>query len=327
MLVAALCAFAAGAVAGIFLAMRHFLRKRLPVWVALLHGVGGATGFTLLLLMVVREPLFQPARQAMYLFIATIALGCVNLLFHVRRKRHRTSLIVMHALTAVSGVGTLIYAIASHEPAEAAPGAVPPAAPKTAAPAEVAAPSVASAAPQASAAQAPTTPESPKKPAEIDPKLRQSLDKAIAFATKSSEILPQSRPSIAQIAELLKKHSEISLVEVQGHADERGEESDNLELTRGRAAAVVDALVAAGVERERLRSAGYAARCPADPECQGDSAPAGCHDPARWQDDRRVVIMPLRVGEASFQGELVCERAADLIPDEHRRFHVPSAAR
>src|SRR5215204_5360058 len=111
MLLGALAALAAGAVAGIFLAVRHFLRKRLPVWVAALHGVGGAIGFTLVLLVVVQQPAFQLARQALYLLIATVALGSVNLLFHVRGVRHRTSLIVMHALTAVSAVSTLIYAL------------------------------------------------------------------------------------------------------------------------------------------------------------------------------------------------------------------------
>jgi hypothetical protein len=39
------------------------LRKRLPVWVAALHGVGGAVGFTLVLMVVVQQPAFQLARQ------------------------------------------------------------------------------------------------------------------------------------------------------------------------------------------------------------------------------------------------------------------------
>src|SRR6185436_18065118 len=79
MMIAALVALGCGAVAGITLATRHFLRKRLPVWIALLHGLGGATGFTLVLLTVVREPSFRPIREVLYLLIATVAFGVVNL--------------------------------------------------------------------------------------------------------------------------------------------------------------------------------------------------------------------------------------------------------
>src|SRR5262245_17219567 len=120
MLIAALCAFAAAAVAGIFLAFRHFTRQRLPASVALIHGLGGATGFTFVLLVVVQNPEFGTARQALIIFVVTILLGAINLLFHLRKKRHRTSLIVVHALTAVSGVLTLVYAIFTGAPAETA---------------------------------------------------------------------------------------------------------------------------------------------------------------------------------------------------------------
>ena len=115
MMIAALLALAAGATAGLYLASKHFRRQRLPAWGALLHGLGGATGFTLVLLAVVREPAFRPVRDSLYVLIATVAFGCVNLLFHVRRVRHRTSLIAIHALCAVSGVVLLIRAIILHE--------------------------------------------------------------------------------------------------------------------------------------------------------------------------------------------------------------------
>jgi len=48
------------------------------------------------------------SRQALTLFVVTILLGAVNLLFHLRKKRHRTSLILLHASVAVSGVVTLV---------------------------------------------------------------------------------------------------------------------------------------------------------------------------------------------------------------------------
>jgi outer membrane protein OmpA-like peptidoglycan-associated protein len=333
MLIAALCAFAAAAVAGIFLAFRHFTRQRLPASVALIHGLGGATGFTFVLLVVVQNPDFQLARQALFVFIVTILLGAVNLLFHLRKKRHRTSLIVVHALTAVVGVLTIVYAIFTGGPAATA--AQPPAttpvesAAPSAAPAEVAAkppeptPSAAPAEPTASAA-APAAPAAPSSARELplDASVRAAFAKSLAFDTKSTAVAAESLPVLAEIAKAMKDHPEIALVQVQGHADERGGDR-NVALSQGRAAAVVEALVAKGVERSRLHSAGYGSRCPVDPSCQSDSAPETCHGSDRWQTDRRVVVVPLKVGTTSLSGPVVCARGADLIPPADKSFHAP----
>jgi outer membrane protein OmpA-like peptidoglycan-associated protein len=333
MLIAALCAFAAAAVAGIFLAFRHFTRQGLPASVALIHGLGGATGFTFVLLVVVQNPEFTLARQALFIFIVTILLGAVNLLFHLRKKRHRTSLIVVHALTAVSGVLTVVYAIFTGGPAETAaqPAATAPveSAAPSAAPAEVAAkppePS-ASAAPAESAA-APAASAAPAAPGTaselpLDASVRAALGKPIAFDTKSTAVAADSLPVLAEIAKVLKDHPEVALVQVQGHADERGGDR-NVALSQGRAAAVVEALAARGVERSRLHSAGYGSRCPVDPACQSDSAPESCHGDDRWQADRRVVFVPLKIGTTSLKGSVVCARGADLIPPADKSFHAP----
>jgi outer membrane protein OmpA-like peptidoglycan-associated protein len=329
MLIAALCAFAAAAVAGIFLAFRHFTRRNLPAPVALIHGLGGATGFTFVLLVVVQHPDFRIARQALYLFIVTILLGAVNLLFHLRKKRHRTSLIILHALVAVSGVLTLVYAIFTGAPeATAAPPPAPADSAVPPAPAEVAAQKPAEPTPSAAPAEATASAAAPAAPASskdlaIDASVRQTLAKSVSFDTKSTSVSPESLPTLAEIAKALKDHPEIALIEVQGHADERGEDSRNVGLTQGRAAAVVEALVARGVERARLRSAGYGARCPADPACRATDAPESCHSPDRYAADRRVVFMPLKVGTTSFSGEVVCARGADLIPPADKQFHSP----
>jgi outer membrane protein OmpA-like peptidoglycan-associated protein len=328
MLIAALCALAAAAVAGIFLAFRHFTRKKLPASIALIHGLGGATGFTFVLLVVVQNPDFKLARQALYLFIVTILLGAVNLLFHLRKKRHRTSLIVVHALVAVSGVLTLLFAIFGGEPAATAAQPVATQAPAesaapSAAPAEVAAAKPAEPSPSAAPADSAATsaPASSKELA-IDASVRAALGKSLAFDTKSTVIAPESLPVLAEIAKALKDHPEVALVEVQGHADERGDDTRNVGLTQGRAAAVLEALVARGVERARLHSAGYGARCPVDVACQSASPPESCHGSDRWQTDRRVVFVPLKVGTTSFSGEVVCARGADLIPPADKPFHT-----
>jgi outer membrane protein OmpA-like peptidoglycan-associated protein len=333
MLIYALGAFAIGATAGIFLAFRHFVHKRLPVWVALAHGVGGATGFTLVLLTVVQQPTFTLAKQALYLFIVTIALGCVNLLFHVRRVRHRTSLIVMHALTAVSGVLTLIYAIATgpgespavaatqRSAAEATPTATETAAPAAPSAAEAVASAAPSPAPSASAPGPSPAAGAPAAAGELtlDPALKSALSQPFAFGSNSATVLTSSVPALGAIAKALKEHPEVASIEVQGHADSRGSDEHNVELTRARAAAVVQALVSMGVEKERLHAAGYGARCPLNPACAGSDAPPTCLEPGTMEADRRVVFVPLKAGNTSFVGDLVCERGRDLIPADDRK--------
>ncbi len=305
MMIAALCALAFGAIAGVFLASRHFLHRRMPAWGALVHGVGGATGFALVLLTVAAEPTFQPARGVLYLLIATIGLGCVNLLFHVRKVRHRTSLILTHGLCAVCAASWLVYAIVAHRPAllEAAEP------PSTALHRSLAAP----------APPAPAT--APASVVRMDPGVERVLGRSVLFETNRSELGRDSRATLSQIADALKAHPEITLTQVQGHTDERGDETLNMDLAGARATAIVDMLVREGVARERLHAAGYGARCPADPAC-ADSAnpPPRCHASAGWEKDRRVAFQVLEVGGAPVVGALVCNAAVDLVPEQDRRF-------
>jgi outer membrane protein OmpA-like peptidoglycan-associated protein len=332
MLIAALGAFAAAASAGIFLAFRHFTRGKMPAAVALIHGLGGATGFLFVLLVVVQNPDFRPARQALYLFIVTILLGAVNLLFHLRKKRHRTSLILMHAAVAVSGVVTLVVAIVSSEsdvaaqqtPAAPAVAAAPSAAPapveaqKSSEPSPPAPATSAAPAGSAAAAEPPTA-----KELALDASVREVLSRSVTFETKSARIAPESLVTLGALANALEAHPEIALVQVQGHADERGEDASNVALTEARARAVVEALRARGVERSRLHSAGYGARCPADPACASAAPPDACRSPERYAADRRVVFVPLRVGKTALRGEVACARGTELIPAADREYHAP----
>jgi len=325
MMIAALVALGFGATAGIFLATRHFLRKRMPASVALLHGLGGATGFTLVLLTVVREPGFGPIREVLYLLIATVVLGVVNLLFHIRKVRHRTSLIIMHGLTAVTSAAMLIRAIVLHAApsTEAQAYATTPPASSVATPPPSAVPS----APAAPASGEPPADPAPIEQFAVDSAVQSALARQITFETKSARITQDSLELVVEIAGALKSHPEVTLVEVQGHADSRGDDQSNLELTRARAAAVVSALVERGVARERLQSAGYGARCPTDPSCGQAGAPESCRDPAVWRRDRRVTLVVLKVGKVPFHGQVVCEAGAGLIPPENRRFLEPGGAR
>ncbi len=133
---------------------------------------------------------------------------------------------------------------------------------------------------------------------------------AINFETDSAQIRPDSIPIVEAVAATLRGNPQIQLVQVQGHADERGSDDHNLQLTRDRAASVVRALVERGVDRARLQSAGYGERCPVQ---------VG-HNEAAWSRNRRVVFLILRTNNGPTGVQVACPATEDLIPngDENR---------
>jgi outer membrane protein OmpA-like peptidoglycan-associated protein len=330
-MIGAICFFLVGAAAGAFLAVRHFLKRGMPGWVAVAHGLAGASGFLLVLLVCVREPAFTPARLALGILVVAIALGCVNVVYHLRRMRHRTAIIVAHALCALAGVGTLAYAAFIHDvrmASAATPGVVGGASIReTATSAEASAD-----APRAAFAPGdrdkPPSPQATGQTPETAPSARGAVhrsarrvgwawrERAIQFGNGLATPTDSSIPEVAAIAEELKAEPEVTLVEVQGHADERGGEADNLELTRARARAVVDALVDRGVERARLRAEGYGSRCAFQPACREASAPKSCHEESSWQRDRRVTLLVVASSGERLRGPSVCDRAVDPVAGE-----------
>jgi OmpA-OmpF porin, OOP family len=125
----------------------------------------------------------------------------------------------------------------------------------------------------------------------------------IFFRTDSAEILPRSFPIIDAVAATLNGNPYITLVEVQGHADERGSDEYNLRLTKDRAAAVVEAMVQRGVARRRLRSAGYGELCPVDP----------ARNQAAWEKNRRVEFKIVRTEDGPTGVEIACPKARHLV--------------
>lgn len=103
------------------------------------------------------------------------------------------------------------------------------------------------------------------------------LDK-IQFATGSAKILPESIPIVDAVAATMKGHPEFKILEIAGHADERGADEMNLRLTTERAASVRNALVSRGIEGKRLVSQGYGEYCPLD----------SASGPKAWDKNRRV---------------------------------------
>jgi outer membrane protein OmpA-like peptidoglycan-associated protein len=130
------------------------------------------------------------------------------------------------------------------------------------------------------------------------PKEMTVFDK-IRFKTGSAEILPESNPILDNVAKALNDHPELVLVEVAGHADERGSERLNLDLTQARVDSVMVALVARNVDRKRLRARGYGYYCPRE---EG-------HDEEAWAKNRRVEFMIVKTAEGPTGAQLGCPNA------------------
>jgi len=95
----------------------------------------------------------------------------------------------------------------------------------------------------------------------------------IYFDVDKTEVKPESRPTLAEIATLLKQNASLEVI-VVGHTDKNGTLEYNLDLSQRRAAAVVAALVSQfGVDRKRLDARGVGFLAPVAPNSsEGDRA-------------------------------------------------------
>jgi len=102
----------------------------------------------------------------------------------------------------------------------------------------------------------------------------------VAFTPGTSHLEARSLATLDAVAATLRGNPSIELVEVQAHTSGIGDATTNLALTQARAAAVVQYLVAAGLEPERLTAEGY-----------GDTQPLVHGEPAK---NERVAFLILR---------------------------------
>ena len=92
----------------------------------------------------------------------------------------------------------------------------------------------------------------------------------ILFDTDKTELKPESRGTLEEVASLLKSDPSLKL-EVGGHTDNTGAADHNMKLSLGRAAAVVDALVGTyGIDKLRLQPKGYGDTRPVAPNDTDD---------------------------------------------------------
>jgi OOP family OmpA-OmpF porin len=92
-----------------------------------------------------------------------------------------------------------------------------------------------------------------------------SLGAPIRFAFAEARILPASDSLLREIAAQLLLHPEFARVALNGHTDDVGLPEANLLLSRRRAEAVRDRLVALGVPAPRLSAEGFGATRPLAP--------------------------------------------------------------
>ena len=79
----------------------------------------------------------------------------------------------------------------------------------------------------------------------------------VYFRTNKAVIRPKSFELLDNVAEVLKAHTQLKRIQVEGHTDDRGRDAYNMQLSQRRAQAVVDYLVGKGVEASRLEAVGY----------------------------------------------------------------------
>ncbi len=91
----------------------------------------------------------------------------------------------------------------------------------------------------------------------------------VHFDTGKATIQSMSYGLLDEVVTVLKNHSEITKVRVEGHTDSDGELEFNMQLSKDRAAAVVEYITSHGIDEGRLVSQGFG---PDRPVASNDTA-------------------------------------------------------
>jgi len=78
----------------------------------------------------------------------------------------------------------------------------------------------------------------------------------VLFELNSSELNQESLPQLDEIINYLKQNPDIA-ISIEGHTDDMGNESYNIELSKRRARTVYAYLISQNISKDRLRFAGY----------------------------------------------------------------------
>jgi outer membrane protein OmpA-like peptidoglycan-associated protein len=100
--------------------------------------------------------------------------------------------------------------------------------------------------------------------------MKDALDKAgrialyVNFDFAKASLKPDAAPIVAEVVNLMKRNPDLKL-SIDGHTDNIGGHDYNQKLSQDRAASVVAAVVAGGVDSGRLQSHGFGADKPIAP--------------------------------------------------------------
>lgn len=83
-----------------------------------------------------------------------------------------------------------------------------------------------------------------------------NMPSGITFATDSSNVQPQFRPTLDQVADVLKEYNQ-TYIDVYGHTDSTGSDAYNQTLSERRASAVANYLTGQGVQSARIGTRGF----------------------------------------------------------------------
>jgi outer membrane protein OmpA-like peptidoglycan-associated protein len=117
---------------------------------------------------------------------------------------------------------------------------------------------------------------------------RIEYDERILFDTDQAHVHHASWPILRKLASFIQGNPAIDIVDISGHADERGTAEYNLELSRARAEAVRTLLVSFGVDPDRLTTQAYGKM---HPRAEG-------HSEKEWRENRRVEFHITQVRDA-----------------------------
>lgn len=121
----------------------------------------------------------------------------------------------------------------------------------------------------------------PKKLLVVIRKDKIEIKQQVHFATNRDVILPQSAGLLDQVAAAIHENPQLTLIRVEGHTDNQGDDSYNLQLSQRRAESVVRALLERGVDPARVRGVGF-----------GETKPIASNNTAKGKaSNRRVEFM------------------------------------
>jgi len=99
-------------------------------------------------------------------------------------------------------------------------------------------------------------PEEPKQEFKMEGN-KLLLPGAIVYKTGSAELDPVSEPVLATVKQYLDAKTKVTLLRIEGHTDDVGDDKSNLELSAKRSQTVAKWLVGKGVDCKRLLPVGF----------------------------------------------------------------------